>query len=434
MEYRPQVVTPGCKAVVVGTGRSGQAAARLLHSLGASVRIVNMNEESVPESFRKIIAECGFETAFGPHTAEQFAGADVVVPSPGVPMLKLASFIPDQAVVLAEVELAWSCIPHIPAIAVTGTNGKTTTVRLCDAMLRKAGKRVFLGGNIGTPLSEFVLEKQEADVLVLEVSSFQLQTCRQFRPTVGVLLNVTEDHLDYHEDMQEYIDAKLKLFANMEQGDMAVLGEEAQQLTASSNSAGLQRAEQHVFSDTGRFTEAPLKGLHNRLNMEAAYAATSRFGVTFENALDAVEDFSTAPHTLETVAQGRGVVFVNDSKATTVDSVRAALESFAEPVLLLAGGHYKGGDLASLNELLKKHVRAVGLYGDSRTVFEAAWNDVVDLEWHESMEDAARSLMSKAHDGDVMLLSPATSSFDQYANYKARGDDFRRIASLLSEQ
>lgn len=433
MEYRPQVVTPGCKAIVVGTGRSGQAAARLLHSLGASVRIVNMNEESVPESFRKIIAECGFETAFGPHTSEQFAGADVVVPSPGVPMLKLASFIPEQAVVLAEMELAWSCVPHIPVIAVTGTNGKTTTVRLCDAMLREAGKRVFLGGNIGTPLSEFVLEQQEADVLVLEVSSFQLQTCRHLRPTVGVLLNVTEDHLDYHKDMQEYTDAKLQLFSNMEQGDKVLLGEEAQKLASESNNAGLQRAEQHVFSDTGRFVKASLHGVHNRLNMEAAFAATKQFGVTLEDALTAVEGFSAAPHTLETVAKGRGIVFVNDSKATTVDSVRAALESFAEPVLLLAGGHYKGGDLSSLADLLKKHVRAVALYGDSRTVFESAWNGVVDLEWHESMEDAARSLMHKAHDGDVMLLSPATSSFDQYANYKARGDDFRRIAGVLSE-
>lgn len=433
MEHRPQVVTPGCKAVVVGTGRSGQAAARLLHSLGASVRIVNMNEESVPESFRKTIAECGFETAFGPHTAEQFIGADVVVPSPGVAMRKLEAFIPSQAVVLAEMELAWSCVPHIPAIAVTGTNGKTTTVRLCDAMLREAGKRVFLGGNIGTPLSEFVLEEQEADVLVLEISSFQLQTCRHFRPSVGVLLNITEDHLDYHEDMQEYIDAKLHMFANMQQGDIALFGEDVQQLAINSQCGGLKQATQKVFSDTGQFAQASLKGLHNRLNMEAAFVATSGFGVTLEQALTAVENFSTAPHTLETVAKGRGVLFVNDSKATTVDSVRAALESFAEPVLLLAGGHYKGGDLGSLAELVKKHVRAVGLYGDSRTVFESAWDGVVDLEWHESMEDAAKALMGKAQDGDVMLLSPATSSFDQYANYKARGDDFRRIAAMLSE-
>lgn len=433
MENRPQVVTPGCKAVVVGTGRSGQAAARLLHSLGASVRIVNMNEESVPEPFRKTIAECGFETAFGPHTAEQFAGADVVVPSPGVAMRKLEAFIPARAVVLAEMELAWSCVPHIPAIAVTGTNGKTTTVRLCDAMLRKAGKRVFLGGNIGTPLSEFVLEKQQADILVLEVSSFQLQTCRHFRPSVGVLLNITEDHLDYHEDMQEYIDAKLQIFANMQQGDTALFGEGVQKLAMNSKCSGLAQATSQVFSDTGQFAQASLKGVHNRLNMEAAFAATSCFGVTLEQALAAVEDFSTAPHTLEAVAKGRGVLFVNDSKATTVDSVRAALESFAEPVLLLAGGHYKGGDLGSLAELVKKHVRAVGLYGDSRTVFESAWDGVVDLEWHESMEDAARALMEKAQDGDVMLLSPATSSFDQYANYKARGDDFRRIAAMLSE-
>lgn len=433
MEHRPQVVTPGCKAVVVGTGRSGQAAAALLHSLGASVRIVNMNEESVPDSFRKVIAECGFETAFGPHTAEQFAGADIVVPSPGVPMLKLAAFVPEQAVVLAEMELAWSCIPDIPAIAVTGTNGKTTTVRLCDAMLRKAGKRVFLGGNIGTPLSEFVLEKQTADVLVLEVSSFQLQTCRHFRPSVGLLLNVTEDHLDYHHDIQEYIDAKLQMFSNMKEGDAALLGENVQSLVAKAANAGLQQADVSVFSDTGRFASASLKGEHNRLNMEAAFAATRQFGVSLDDALAAVKDFSAAPHTLEVVAEGNGIVFVNDSKATTVDSVRAALESFAEPVLLLAGGHYKGGDLTSLTDLLKKHVRAVGLYGDSKEVFESAWTGVVELEWHEAMEDAARSLMQKAQEGDVMLLSPATSSFDQYANYKARGDDFTRIARKLSE-
>ena len=432
MEHTPQVVKPGCKAVVVGVGRSGQAAAKLLHSLGASVRIVDRSEESVPESFRNTIAECGFETAFGSHTAEQFAGADIVVPSPGVPVLKLAPYLPEEAVVLAEMELAWSCVQHIPAIAVTGTNGKTTTVRLCEAMLRKAGKKVFLGGNIGTPLSEFVLEKQEADVLVLEISSFQLQTCSTFHPTVGVLLNVTEDHLDYHEDMQEYIDAKLSLFANMNQGDVALFGEEAAKLADASGNSGVHKAERKVFTDSGRFNNASLKGKHNRLNMEAAFEATSRFGVTLDDAYAAVENFAAAPHTLETVAEGHGVMFVNDSKATTVDSVRAALQSFDSPVLLLAGGNYKGGDLSSLNDLLKEKVRAVGLYGGSREIFEKAWKDVVDLTWDETMEDAATHLMDKACHGDVMLLSPATSSFDQYPNYKARGDDFARIARMLS--
>ena len=430
MNTSPHVVQKGMKAVVIGTGRSGQAAAKLLHSLGASVRIVDRSAEHISESFQKIIAEYGFETAFGPHSKEQFEGAQLIIPSPGVPVLKLAEFLPDNAEVLAEVELAWSCVSHIPTIAVTGTNGKTTTVRLCEAMLREAGKRVFLGGNIGTPLSEFVLQQEDVDVLVLEVSSFQLQTCKHFCPTVGLLLNVTEDHLDYHQDMREYFAAKMRMFANMGPENVALMGEGVlAQIRA--NAHVMDSINIKVFRDTGTFADVALKGEHNRLNMEAAFAATSHFGVTLENALAAVERFAASPHTLETVCNGKGVTFVNDSKATTVDSVRAALESIDSKILLLAGGHYKGGDVSLLNELVKQKVRAVGLFGESRKVFEDAWGDLVPCEWHATMEESAAALMEKAQDGDVMLLSPATSSFDQYASYKERGEDFVRIARFL---
>lgn len=419
-------VTRGMLAVVVGTGASGQAAAKLLHELGARVRVVDRNEKNVPKSFSTIIDEYGFEVAYGEHSSEQFAGAELVVPSPGVAVRKLLPYLPDMCKVLAEIELAWRCL-DIPTLAVTGTNGKTTTVSLCARMLEEAGKKVFLGGNIGTPLSDFVLRDEAADVLVLELSSFQLQTTESFRPQVGVLLNISPDHLDYHENMEEYQQAKMRLFANQECSDMAILGEDIARRVSSF--AG--NAQKQIFSATNRFPHASLQGIHNRANMEAAWLACQPFGVDMAAAERAVANFSAAPHTLQHVDIVRGVHCINDSKATTVESLRAALESFDTPVLLLAGGVYKGGDLASLIPLLREKVRAVGLYGGNREIFEMAWKGSIPLCWQQSMELAVQGLMEKAQEGDVLLLSPATSSFDQYASYKARGNDFIRIVEAL---
>lgn len=422
-------VTPGMLAVVIGTGSSGLAAAELLHALGAVVRIVDRDEAKVSDAFRAVIDRLELQTAFGPHTTEQFAGAGLVVPSPGVPMLKIAQYLPQDAVVMAETELAWHCVQHIPVLAVTGTNGKTTTVRLCAAMLEDAGKRVFLGGNIGTPLSRFVLNGGEADVLVLELSSFQLQTCSALRPKVGILTNITVDHQDYHTDMQEYTDAKMRLFAQQTHEDTAIFGPGLEDLPYRYDIA----SEIYFFEDTDRFTQAQLNGRHNRLNMEAAYLACSVFGVSEESAARTLRTFTAAEHTLESVGTARGVLFVNDTKATTVDALRAALESFDAPILLLAGGVYKGGDLGLVRDLIQKRVRAVGLYGGSRERFETAWNGATELSYDDTMEQAARRLMDKAHAGDVLLLAPATSSFDQYANYRARGEDLRRIYRLFAE-
>nr|WP_174404574.1 UDP-N-acetylmuramoyl-L-alanine--D-glutamate ligase [Desulfovibrio subterraneus] len=421
-------VTTGMKAVVVGVGSTGMAAAELLHALGAQVRIVDRSADKVTPAFREVIEKLGFETAFGDHSVEQFAGASLVVPSPGVPVLKIQQYLPADALVMAETELAWHCVQHIPVLAVTGTNGKTTTVRLCAKMLEDAGKKVFLGGNIGTPLSRFVLEGGEADVLVLELSSFQLQTCSALRPKVGVLTNITVDHLDYHKDMDEYTDAKMRLFARQTVEDKAIFGPGLEDLPYRHD----VKAEIWFFDDSSRFPDALLKGRHNRLNMEASFLACSVFGVTEESAAATLREFVAAEHTLETVGVARGVTFVNDTKATTVDAVRAALETFDAPILLLAGGVYKGGDLSTLAGLVRSKVKAVGLYGSSREKFEQAWAGCAPMSYDTTMEEAARRLMDKAAAGDVMLLAPATSSFDQYANYRARGEDFRRIYSLLA--
>lgn len=415
-------------SVVVGAGESGRAAALLLRELGAGVRLLDRKRESVPRDFLALAKAKGIEFGFGEHTPAQFADANLVVLSPGVNPSLIRPHLPDPATeLLAEMELAARCTDE-PILALTGTNGKTTTVSLAAHMLRHAGKTVFLGGNIGTPLSSHVLAGEKADVLVLEVSSFQLMTCGDFHPNVGVLLNFSPNHLDWHADLDEYLDAKLKLFANQEPGDLAVLPLGMKdELDARVGG----KAERLWFAPEDRFWCESLPGGHNQENMEAAFQACAYFGVSEDQAQESLKTFSGLPHRLTRVAVRNGVLFVDDSKATTVESVRAALKSFNQPVRLLAGGVFKGGDLAGLVPLLKERVREVGLFGDSREEFEAAWTGAVDIFWEPDLERAVRRLAKDAEPGEVVLLSPGTASFDLYENYKARGKDFQRIVGEL---
>lgn len=425
-------VFPGQLAVVVGAGVSGVAAARLLHRLGARVRLLDRSAGRIPADFAAWAAEAGVEIVCGEHSPEQFIGAALVVPSPGVAAAVIRRFLPEKnpPEIMAETELAWRQLTGEPVLAVTGTSGKTTTTSLCSAMLREQGFRVFTGGNIGTPLSEYVLSGERADVVVLELSSFQLQTCSTLHPRVAVLLNISENHLDYHRDMAEYVGAKMRLFAHQTSEDLAVLQEGMDGLA---DGYGL-RARRVFYAVSNRFPEMHLMGPHNRANAEAAWLACREFGVSEETAARAVAAFRPLEHRLEKVAELNGVLYVNDSKCTTVEALRVALASFDRPVALLAGGKFKGGDLESLKPLLKKHVRHVALYGASREHFEPAWRDVVPVTWDETLERAMCRLAgcgtgepAVVRPGDAVLLAPATSSFDQYANYLRRGEDFKRI-------
>ena len=425
-------VFPGQLAVVVGAGVSGVAAARLLHRLGARVRLLDRSAGRIPADFAAWAAEAGVEIVCGEHSPEQFIGAALVVPSPGVAAAVIRRFLPEKnpPEIMAETELAWRQLTGEPVLAVTGTSGKTTTTSLCSAMLREQGFRVFTGGNIGTPLSEYVLSGERADVVVLELSSFQLQTCSTLHPRVAVLLNISEHHLDYHRDMAEYVGAKMRLFAHQTSEDLAVLQEGMDGLA---DGYGL-RARRVFYAVSNRFPEMHLMGPHNRANAEAAWLACREFGVSEETAARAVAAFRPLEHRLEKVAELNGVLYVNVSKCTTVEALRVALASFDRPVALLAGGKFKGGDLESLKPLLKKHVRHVALYGASREHFEPAWRDVVPVTWDETLERAMCRLAgcgtgepAVVRPGDAVLLAPATSSFDQYANYLQRGEDFKRI-------
>ena len=424
-------LAPGGLAVIVGAARSGLASARLLAELGFKVRIVDLKEPS-----GAVAEECaarGWEFLSGPHAADQFVGASIIVPSPGVPLPKIEAHLSpaQRELIVGEMELAYSRLQGEPILAVTGTSGKTTTVSVAAAMLEAAGKRVFLGGNIGTPLSEYVLERMQgaprADVLVLEVSSFQLQTCRTFKPKVAVLLNISENHLDHHKGMAEYEDAKFRLFACQDKDDIAILPEGLCELAKKYSLP----ATVEYFSARSRFPRTRLLGAHNQLNLEAAFMASAHFGVDLDAASRAAETFASLEHRLEEVTEKNGVLFVNDSKSTTVDSLRVALEAMDRPVRLLAGGVFKGGDLESLIPLLREKVKQVALFGASREIFEAAWQGAVDISWRPTLAEACAKLWSEAAPGEVILLSPATASFDLYKNYKARGDDFRRIAEEL---
>jgi len=420
-------------AIVIGAGLSGRSAARLLRRNGVRVRLLERSPERIPADFTAWAKAEGVEILGGEHKPEYFAGADVVIPSPAAAKSMIEKLLPPgcSPVIMAETELAWRELKSEKVIAVTGTSGKTTTTSLVSAMVAEQGLSVFTGGNIGVPLSEYILTRDAgaapADVVVLELSSFQLQTCLLFRPDVGILLNISENHLDYHADMAEYTAAKMNMFIRQTAQDTAIL---ATNLMPLADAFHLAAKRVEFDPSHSHFTEMRLLGAHNRANAEAAFLACREMGVTLEAARRAAAKFAPLEHRLERVDEKDGVLFVNDSKATTVEALRVALAAFERPVLLLAGGKFKGGDLAGMRPLIQEKVRHLALYGASRNHFETAWSDIVPTTWDETLEKAMLRLAGSkglARPGDVVLLAPATSSFDQYTDYLHRGRDFKRI-------
>ena len=423
------------RVAVVGAGASGLAASRLLLQQGFHVCLLERKEEGHSEELLAFIRENNVEFIVGPHMPEHFAPCEMIVTSPGVPLKSLMPTVAASAaftesgkapVVISELELALPLVTA-PIIALTGTSGKTTTVSLVAAMLERSGKKVFLGGNIGVPLCTHAQSGEHVDVVVLECSSFQLSTTKSLHAKVAVLLNLTENHLDQHTDMREYTDAKFSIFENQTVDDLAIIPpsflEEYRQRG--------YKARVLTFEDNPRFDGMQIEGGHNRANAQAAFMASQFFGVTEAQALEAAMAFAPLRHRLEKVGEHKGVAYVNDSKSTTVDSLRVALESYTRPVILLAGGTFKGGDLRALGPVIAEKVKAIFLYGGSRTYFEHAWQGVKPMEWNETLDDAFAAAGKQASPGDVVLLSPATSSYDQYKHYIERGNHFCRLVKEL---
>ena len=434
-------------------GRTGIATAAFLGLRGARVAVTDEKpREAWDERFARIAREKWLE--IGSYDAEILNGADMVIPSPGVPPYNdiLAEAVRKKVPVMSEIELAYRFLKK-PMIAVTGTNGKTTATSLLGEILAGAGKRVFVGGNIGNPLIEFAGTAQKEDFVVAEISSFQLQWVEKFHPFIAILLNVTCDHVDYHGSFEAYRSIKALIFANQNAADYAILNaEDAEQKSMAphigakialfSSAKEIQRG-MHLRGDDLIFKSfdgseemyprsmIKLPGLHNVENIMAAVMAARFCGCGRESIVNAVAGFRGLPHRIEYAGEKKGVKFYDDSKGTNVGSVVRALDTFTEPVILLLGGRDKDGDFDTLQPLLTKKTKKVILFGEARERIAAMIGPEVPAEKRRTLREAVESAYRNAAEGDIVLLSPGCASFDEFKNYKERGDFFKNMIGNL---
>jgi UDP-N-acetylmuramoylalanine--D-glutamate ligase len=441
------------RVLVVGLARTGVAAARFLHRRGATVRATDLSDESRLGPPVAELRAMGVALELGGHRTETFTTAEMIVLSPGVPhTLPALQAARDRGIpVIGEIELAARFIRQ-PIVAVTGTNGKTTTTELLGAMLAASGQRVFVGGNIGRPLIEYADAPMDAETVIAEVSSFQLDTIETFRPAVGVLLNITADHLDRYPDFEAYVAAKMRLFENQGAQDAAVLNAGDPVIAAHADSICSRRLFFNTsapgaaadLKDRSLILRLPgrvpvevelagfrLRGAHNAENATAASLAALAAGASPAGIQAALNAFMPAAHRLETIARIGGVEYVNDSKATNVDAVRRGLACFRSPVVLIMGGVDKGGDFGLLADVVRRRGRGLVLLGASRDALRAALGGLLPTREAASMREAVRAARSLAAAGDAVLLAPGCASFDLYPNYQARGEDFRRAVLEL---
>jgi UDP-N-acetylmuramoylalanine--D-glutamate ligase len=446
------------RIVVVGLGRSGVATARFLVNRGARVTITDRAAAGTLQDAIAALDGWDLQLKLGGHDPKDFETADLVVLSPGVPHTQpiLEPAWANDTPVIGEMELAAGMIAE-PIIAVTGTNGKTTTTELVGKMLKDSGKRVFVGGNIGTPLIAFADGTYgKADVVVAETSSFQLDTIIDFRPDTAVVLNITDDHLDRYTTVEAYIRSKWRIFTNQRPTDAAVLNAMDTTVAAMIDRRP-PRARRLLFSDQavingaqilkdkillyadgrqiGDFSlkRSGLRGPHNRENIAAACLAARDQGATGAGIQQAIDDFKGLSHRMETVGIVRGIYFVNDSKATNVDAVKRALECFDKPVILIMGGQNKKGDFTQLKTEVRRRVKTLVAMGEAKDeiVTALAGDPEQGILEAKSMEEAVEKAYDAATEGETVLLSPACASFDMFDNYAQRGDRFRRIVERM---
>jgi UDP-N-acetylmuramoylalanine--D-glutamate ligase len=443
------------KILVVGLARTGVAVVKFLASQGAEVTVTDMKDEAGLAPFLGELADLDVNYELGRHVIHTFLMADLIVVSPGVPMdikpLVLARA--QRREVISEIELAARFITA-PLVAITGTNGKTTTTTLTGDIFKACGFRTFVGGNIGNPLIELVTAGAPTERVVVEVSSFQLEGITSFRPRVAVLLNITEDHLDRYASYQEYIDAKLRVFANQTAEDFAVLNMDdplvagyAGQLAARVvPMSRFRELTQGIFHKDGCITYVwegqlerfptvafKLRGVHNLDNIMAALASTLLLGCDAERALAAVNAFVGLPHRMEFVREVNGVAYYEDSKGTNVGSVVKSLESFPGGISLIAGGKDKGGDYAPLVHLVRERVAHLILIGEAQERMREALGGLTDTHLAGSLEEAVRLAYELTKPGGVVLFSPACSSFDMFRDYLERAERFKALVQALAE-
>src|SRR5579862_1474140 len=446
------------RVLVVGLGKSGVASALFLKAHGARVTVSDTKSGDELRNEIPALLDHGITVETGGHGERTFREQDLIVVSPGVPvdapLLQQARALGE--IVIGEIELAAQFLGG-PIVAITGSNGKTTTTTLTGEILVAGGLTTLVGGNIGTPAISLAERAKSETVIVLEVSSFQLETIQTFHPKIAVVLNVTPDHLDRHRTFETYVDAKARIFENQTKSDFAVLNADDATCVAM---AGRTRAQVFWFSrqeepgqgawvsggnilfragqnqhEIMQVSEIPLKGAHNLENVLAAVCAGALMGCAPAKIRQAVAGFKAVEHRLEYVATIRGVDYYNDSKATNVDATIKALESFPANIHLILGGKDKGSDYTVLNDLLRQRVKRVYTIGAAAAKIESqivsSKGGGPELVHAETLENAIRKANAAAQAGDVVLLAPACASFDQFKNYEHRGKVFKEIVGSL---
>jgi UDP-N-acetylmuramoylalanine--D-glutamate ligase len=445
------------RVLVVGLGKSGVASALFLKDRGARVTVSDTKSPDQLCDEIPILLDHGITVETGGHGERTFRGQDLIVVSPGVPV-DAPPLVQARAAgepVIGEIELAAQNLPG-PIVAITGSNGKTTTTTLAGEILASGGLPVAVGGNIGTPAISLVAAASRETVIVLEVSSFQLETIQTFRPKVAVILNITPDHLDRHRTFQTYIDAKARIFENQQPDDFTVLNEDdptcrtlrdrtRAQVFWFSRKQEVQngawvRDRRILFRDSSgqreilQVSEIPLKGAHNVENVLAAVCAGALMGCEPAKIRKAIQEFKAVEHRLEYVATIKGVEYFNDSKATNVDATIKALESFPKNIHLILGGKDKGSDYTVLNDLLRERVKRVYTIGAAAEKIESQIKGSAEIVHAETLDNAIRRAAAVAQPGDIVLLAPACASFDQFQSYNHRGRIFKEVVHSLELQ
>ena len=430
---------------VLGAGLSGSAAALLLRSEDAQVTLLDSAEEqNLLKSTVDNLRTHGVGVICGAAADEDSATYHMAILSPGIdPASRLARNFSSRGIeMISELELGWRS-SEIPVIAVTGTNGKTTTTELLAEMLNACGQRTIACGNIGKPLSEVAREKKPFDVLTVEVSSFQLEAISTFRPSISLWLNFAPDHLDRYRSVADYRAAKLRIFENQMESDVAIVNAieklpavRPRKITFSAYADQADfRVSQGaiVYQDEPilRLADTKLRGLHNIENLMATLAAGMARGLSFEEMVAPLCAYEPRPHRCEFVREVGGVEYVNDSKATNLDAVDKALRAQNKPVILIAGGKDKGFSFDPLRPLVKEKVRSTILIGEMAENIRRSWNGAVECEIANSLADAVERAHATAGPGEVVLFSPGTSSFDMFKSYGDRGDQFRALVRAL---
>jgi UDP-N-acetylmuramoylalanine--D-glutamate ligase len=437
----------GKKIVVLGMGVSGMEVAKLLKDMGADVLIRDNGDSAALKKRAEALRLEGLKVEIG-REVKSTAQFDLGVLSPGIdPKVPLVQVLRQARLpLMGELEMAYRFC-DCPIVAITGANGKTTTTELIATVLKTGGKRTMASGNIGTAFSTAVRQSSELDVMVLEVSSFQLECTVDFRPRISVYTNLVDNHLDRYPSMEEYRAAKWQMFKNQTADDYAVVNTEVEL------PPGL-KAKKITFNGYGKPADyqlidgwlcirgepvlaqerTNLLGQHNAENMLAALAVGELYNVPRACAIEALTQYQARPHRCEKVAEIDGVLYLNDSKATNVDAMEKALLAMRRPVILIAGGKDKGGDFGTLRPLLREKVKAVHLIGQIKDKLFDLWNSAVPCYRTGTLPEAVAAARAASRRGDVVLLSPGCSSYDMFENYEERGEQFRQAVLGKTKQ